>query len=47
MDAYDVEIFKVSQGVFKSKKIDQYLLNSIYDYERINSLFKNVDTLSF
>ena len=44
---YDVEIFKVSEGVFKSKKIDKYTLNSIYDYERINSLFKNVDTLSF
>ena len=44
---YDVEIFKVSEGVFKSKKIDEYTLNSIYDYERINSLFKNVDTLSF
>ena len=42
-----MEIFKVSEGVFKSKKIDEYTLNSIYDYERINSLFKNVDTLSF
>ena len=28
-------------------KKDTYQINSIYDYEKINSLFKNFDTMSF
>ena len=30
-----------------TKKKDTYKINSIYNYEKINSLFKNFDTMSF
>jgi hypothetical protein len=34
--------------VFTKKKILKYYqINSIYNYEKINSLFKNFDTMSF
>ena len=29
------------------KQLDEIIINSIYDYEKITSLFKNFDTLSF
>ena len=43
----DVNIFVVNKGIFKRKDVETYRLNSIYNYNKINSLFKNVDTLSF
>ncbi len=43
----DVTIFKPVDGIFTLEKIDNYQINSIYNYEKINSLFKNFDTLSF
>jgi len=43
----DVQIFYLANGVFDSKKIETLSINSIYDYEKINSLFKNFDTMSF
>ena len=43
----DVDIFTVNNGIFKKENFKTYRLNSIYNYQKINSLFKNVDTLSF
>ena len=43
----DVIIFYPDKGILKTKKFEQYKINSIYDYEKINSLFKNFDTMSF
>ena len=43
----DVTIFKPESGVLKDQKVESYEINSIYDYEKINSLFKNFDTMSF
>ena len=33
--------------VYSKKKIEVYKIKSIYNYEKINSLFKNFDTMSF
>ena len=33
--------------LIKRKKLDKIIITSIYDYEKITSLFKNFDTLSF
>ena len=43
----DVVIFKPVDGVFQKKNLKEYKIVSIYDYEKINSLFKNFDTMSF
>jgi LPS export ABC transporter permease LptG len=43
----DVKIFKEERGVLNHKKFNNYKINSIYNSEKINSLFKNFDTLSF
>tara|TARA_B100001057_G_scaffold65750_1_gene59492 strand:- start:160 stop:1248 length:1089 start_codon:yes stop_codon:yes gene_type:complete len=43
----DVIISFPENGIFKSKKIQNYQIESIYDYEKINSLFRNFDTMSF
>ena len=43
----DVEIFQTVDGILKKKQLDNYEMFSIYDYEKINSLFKNFDTMSF
>ena len=43
----DVVIFKPSDGILETKKLDQYNISSIYTYEKITSLFKNFDTMSF
>ena len=43
----DVIIFKLKNGVLNKTKVDSYEINSIYNYEKINSLFKNFDTMSF
>ena len=43
----DVTIFKPKDGVLDSEILEDYRINSIYDHEKINSLFKNFDTMSF
>ena len=43
----DVTIIKPIDGVLKSEKISTYKINSIYDFEKITSLFKNFNTMSF
>ena len=43
----DVEIFRPSNGILIGKKYNSYRIDSIYDYEKITSLFKNFDTMSF
>jgi len=40
-------IFKQKKGVIEKKILKSYQINSIYDFEKINSLFKNFDTMSF
>jgi len=43
----NVSIFKPEKGLLQEKKIELYNIVSIYNYEKINSLFKNFDTMSF
>ena len=43
----DVQIFQPINGILTGKKLSNYKLDSIYNYEKINSLFKNFDTMSF
>tara|TARA_B000000532_G_scaffold165251_1_gene133393 strand:- start:35 stop:1123 length:1089 start_codon:yes stop_codon:yes gene_type:complete len=43
----DVIIFKTKNGIFERTTSETYKINSIYNYEKINSLFKNFDTMSF
>ncbi len=42
-----VNIFELKNGILKEKKLKNYEIKSIYNYNKINSLFKNFDTLSF
>tara|TARA_A100001015_G_scaffold305404_1_gene398087 strand:+ start:1595 stop:2683 length:1089 start_codon:yes stop_codon:yes gene_type:complete len=44
---HDVNIFKPENGIFEKTKTDILFLESNYNYEKINSLFRNFDTLSF
>ena len=46
-DLQDVIIFTYVDGVLKGQKKENYEIESNYDYEKINSLFKNFDTMSF
>ena len=43
----DVIIFKTIDGIFEKKTIEKYKIKSIYNYEKITSLFNNSDTMSF
>ena len=43
----DVQLFKSKNGIFNREKLKTYEINSIYNYDKINSLFKNFDTMSF
>jgi len=43
----DVSIFFFDDGMFEKKQLETLKIVSIYDYEKINSLFKNFDTMSF
>ena len=43
----NVKIFSLKDGVLLEKNFDTYEIESIYNYNKINSLFKNFDTLSF
>ena len=47
MDTKRCNDFKINDGISKKEKLDYITINSIYDYEKITSLFKNFDTLSF
>ena len=43
----EVTIFKSTKNIIKREKLNTYKISSIYNYEKINSLFKNFDTMSF
>jgi len=43
----DTNVFIIVDGMFKKKEIGLLKINSIYNYEKITSLFKNFDTMSF
>ena len=43
----DVIVYKPVNQIIKGKKFESYEIESIYNYEKINSLFKNFDTMSF
>ena len=43
----DAEILIPKDGILSKKKYENYKLSSNYDYNKINSLFKNFDTMSF
>lgn len=43
----NVTIFKLNDGILSKSYFDNYQIKSIYNYEKINTLFKNFDTMSF
>jgi len=43
----DVTIFKPNKGILIREKKENLIIYSNYNYEKINSLFKNFDTMSF
>ena len=43
----EVTIFETKNDLVLEKKFDSIIIKSIYDYEKITSLFKNFDTMSF
>ena len=43
----DVIIFKLEDGIFKKTRANVFNIESIYNYEKITSLFNNSDTMSF
>ena len=43
----DVEIFNSINNISEKKNYDTYQINSIYNYSKITTLFKNFDTMSF
>ena len=43
----DAVVFNPRNGVLEKNNFREYKINSIYDFEKINSLFKNFDTMSF
>ena len=43
----DARISKFEDGVQDQKFLKEYFITSKYDHEKINSLFKNLDTMSF
>lgn len=43
----DVIIYEFDNGLLKEKKLNSLILNSIYDYNKLISLFNNTDTFSF
>ena len=46
-ELYNVVIFTPKNGILSQIKKDYHVMESNYDYEKINNLFKNFDTLSF
>tara|TARA_E500000178_G_C16910527_1_gene702399 strand:- start:12 stop:1100 length:1089 start_codon:yes stop_codon:yes gene_type:complete len=43
----DVKIIFFEEGIVKELNKDKYIINSIYDYDKIINLFNNTDTFSF
>ena len=43
----EVVVFKQKNNILEKEKFDTYQIQSIYNYEKITSLFKNFDTMSF
>ena len=43
----NVTVFKPVKGVLEKESFEEYKIVSIYNYEKITSLFKNFDTMSF
>ena len=43
----DVVIFRLKDGIFDLENLDNYEIKSIYNHDKITSLFKNFDTMSF
>lgn len=43
----DVTIFEKKENLYERKKIKEYEIYSIYNHEKITSLFNNSDTMSF
>ena len=43
----NVVLSDLKNEIFEKEKIDKYLINSNYDYAKINTLFNNADTVSF
>ncbi len=43
----NVIIFELEGGIFKKSKVNTFDIESIYNYEKITSLFNNSDTMSF
>ena len=43
----DVIIYRFKDGIFKEKRLNNYSINSTYNFEKINSLFINLDTILF
>ena len=43
----DVVLIKFTDGLFDQSELEELEINSIYTYEKITSLYKNFDTLSF
>ena len=43
----DVKIYALNNGILSEEAIKEMNIDSIYNYKKINSLFKNFDTISF
>ena len=43
----DVVIFQLKNNVFERSKLEKYEIKSIYNHDKITSLFNNSDTMSF
>ena len=43
----NVKIYKLRDNIVIKKNFNEYEINSIYNFNKINNLFKNFDTLSF
>ncbi len=43
----DTSVFEFRNGILEEKKYKNYTINSIYNFEKINSLFNNLDTILF
>jgi len=43
----EATVFKPEKGILEKETFESYKINSIYNFEKINSLFKNFDTMSF
>jgi lipopolysaccharide export system permease protein len=43
----NVKIYKPIEGLMKKELFNEYILNSIYNHEKINNLFKSFETMSF